>query len=102
MEPAKQRMSGSAVKVFKVLDVLERNFVHGFAPTDIATETGFTLSAINGYVNTLIEAGRAERIQETGRVRVSHKAAQKAVQILHSLDEAERKLTESRTRITRS
>lgn len=102
MAEKQPRMSNSAVKVFKVLDVLERNFVHGFSPVDIAKETNLSLSAINGYVNTLIEAGRAERIPETGRVRVSHRAAQKAVQILRSLEEAERKLTESRNRITRS
>jgi DNA-binding IclR family transcriptional regulator len=96
-----QRMSKSAVKVFDVLDVLERNFVHGFSPTEIAKETGYSLSDINSYVNTLLEAGRAERIQETGRIRVSHKAAQKALQILHALDEAERQITQSRARITR-
>lgn len=101
MQPTKQRLSKSAVKVFKVLDVLERNFVHGFTPTDIATETGFSLSDVNSYINTLLEAGRAERIFETNRVRVSHRAARTALQILNALDEAERQIQQSKTRITR-
>lgn len=102
MEPAKQRMSNSAVKVFKVLDVLTRNFFHGFSPTEIATETGYSLSSINGYVNTLIEAGYAERIAETSRIRPSHRFAQKALQIMASMDEAERKMNESKTRLLRN
>lgn len=102
MEPAKQRMSNSAVKVFKVLDVLSRNFFHGFSPTEIAAETGYSLSAINGYVNTLVEAGYAERIEETSRIRPSHRFAQKCVQIMAALDEAERKLNESKTRLMRN
>lgn len=101
MQPAKQRMNKSGIKVFQVLDVLERNFVTGYTPAELSRETGFSMSNINGYVNTLIEAGRAERIPATERIRVSHKAAKTAVQILHSLDDAERKLTESRNRITR-
>ena len=101
MEPAKQRMSNSAVKVFKVLDVLTRNFFHGFSPTEIAAETGFSLSSINGYVNTLIEAGYAERIEETSRVRPSHRFAQKALQIMNALNAAKSSVDSSFNRITR-
>lgn len=99
MEPAKQRMSNSAVKVFKVLDVLTRNFFHGFSPTEIAAETGYSLSAINGYVNTLIEAGYAERIQETSRVRPSTRFARSAVQIMNALDSAEQRLKDIKGRV---
>lgn len=99
MEPAKQRMSGSAVKVFKVLDVLSRNFFHGFSPTEIGRETGYSLSAINGYVNTLVEAGYAERIQETGRIRPSTRYAKQAVQILHAMEAAETQVKEIKSRL---
>jgi DNA-binding IclR family transcriptional regulator len=101
MEPAKQRMSGSAVKVFKVLDVLTRNFFHGFSPTEIAAETGYSLSAINGYVNTLVEAGYAERIQETGRVRPSQRFARSAVQIMNALQVAEQQVAGLQQRLNR-
>jgi DNA-binding IclR family transcriptional regulator len=97
---SKLRMSGSAVKVFKVLDVLTRNYFHGFSPTEIATETGYSLSAINGYVNTLVEAGYAERIQETGRIRPGlSKFARVAVQILNGLEAAKRQVNELTTRV---
>lgn len=101
MEPAKQRMSNSAVKVFKVLDVLTRNFFHGFSPTEIATETGYSLSSINGYVNTLIEAGYAERIQETSRVRPSQRFARAAVQIMNALQTAEQQVAGLQQRLNR-
>lgn len=96
-----QRMSKSGLKVFAVLDVLERNFYHGFSPTEIAVETNFSLSDINSYVNTLLEAGRAERIPETGRIRPSHRTAQKAVQFLKSLDSAADRIKESQDRLNR-
>ncbi len=101
MEPAK-RMSNSAVKVFKVLDVLSRNFFHGFSPTEISRETGFSLSAINGYVNTLIEAGYAERIPETGRIRPSTRYAKQAVQILHAMESAQAQVSQIKSRLDHS
>lgn len=99
-KPKQQRMSKSAVKVFQVLDVLTRNYFHGYSPTEIATETGFSPSDVNSYVNTLIEAGYAERIQETGRIRPGlSKFARIAVQILNSLEAAKRQVDELTTRI---
>lgn len=91
----------SATKVLAVLDVLLRNFAHGFSPTELARETGFGASDITRYVNTLENAGFAERIPETSRIRPSHRLAQKAVQIMHALDEAEKRLQESRNRLLR-
>lgn len=97
------RMSKSAVKVFMVLDVLERNFYHGYTPTELAEATGFALCDINSYVNTLLEAGRAERIQQTGRIRVAvAKGAQRAVQMLHSLNSARNEINELDQRINRT
>ncbi|MCQ8182206.1 helix-turn-helix domain-containing protein [Methylomonas sp. SURF-1] len=96
------RMSNSAVKVFKVLDVLNRNYFHGYTPTEIAEETGFNLSAINSYVNTLIEAGYAERIQETGRIRPGlSKFARIAVQILNAMQTAEQQVAGLKQRMNR-
>jgi DNA-binding IclR family transcriptional regulator len=89
----------SATKVLSVLDVLLRNFAHGFSPTELVKETGFGASDITRYVNTLEMAGFAERIPETGRIRPSHRMAQFAVQIMSSLDSAEQRIKESRTRL---
>lgn len=97
----KTQDSESAGKVLAVLDVLLRNFAHGFSPTELAKETGLSPSAITRYVTTLQNSGFAERIQETGRIRPSHRIAQQAVQILQSLDGAATRIEESRQRLTR-
>lgn len=94
-------MNKSAIKVFRVLDVLMRNFYHGWSPVEIVAETGYGASDVSRYLATLIDAGYAERIPETGRVRPSHRLAQAAVQIMHSLDEAQNRVTESRNRLMR-
>jgi DNA-binding IclR family transcriptional regulator len=91
--------SKSAAKVLAVLDVLLRNFAHGFSPSELVQATGFSGSDITRYVQTLEQAGYAERIPETNRIRPSHKLAQKAIQIIHSLDQAHAKISESKTRL---
>lgn len=93
---------GSALKVFVVLDVLLRNFAHGFSPKELKEATGYSGTDIFRYVNTLVDAGFAERITETGRIRPSERFARHAVQILHSLNTAEKQLTELNQRINRT
>lgn len=89
----------SAGKVLNVLDVLLRNFAHGFSPTELVKETGYSPSDITRYVNTLESAGFAERIPETGRIRPSYRLARQAVQILQSLEAAQNRLIEARNRL---
>jgi len=91
----------SALKVLAVLDVLLRNFAHGFSPTELARETGYSASDITRYVATLEKAGFAERIPETGRIRPNHRIAQQAVQILKSLEGAANRIQESQNRLNR-
>lgn len=89
----------SAGKVFTVLDVLWRNFANGYTPGDLAKATGLSASSITVYVNTLIEAGYAERIPSTERIRVSVQAARKAMQVMQSLDAEEQRLGEIKNRL---
>ena len=89
----------SAAKVFAVLDVLWRNFANGYTPGELVKATGLSPSNITHYVNTLVDAGYAERIHETNRVRVSVAAARKALQVMQSLDAEERKLAEIKNRL---
>lgn len=99
MEAKQDRICKSGLKVLEVLEVLSRNFYHGFSSTELQRETGFSASDINSYVNTLITAGFAERIQETNRIRPSTKFARIALQIMRALEAAESKLKELKTRI---
>jgi len=91
----------SAVKVFAVLDVLLRNFAHGFSPKELIEATCFSGTDITRYVNTLVQVGYAERIQDTGRIRPSERLARQAVLILNSLNAAEKQLAELNQRINR-
>jgi DNA-binding IclR family transcriptional regulator len=86
-------------KVLTVLDVLMRNFAHGFSSTELSRETGISMSALTRYVATLENAGFAERIQETGRIRPSHRHARYAVQIMNSLASAEQQLDQTKNRL---
>jgi DNA-binding IclR family transcriptional regulator len=91
----------SAAKVLKVLHVLLRNFAHGFSPSELVSATGYSPSDITRYVTTLENEGFAERIAETNRIRASHQLARAAVQIMRSLESAEERLTESKSRVLR-
>lgn len=90
----------SAEKVLEVLTVLLGHFAHGLTPGELAKATDLSPSNITRYVATLEEAGFAERIPETGRIRPSVKLAQHAVSILRSLEAARSRLDELTTRIT--
>ena len=94
--------SKSAAKVLTVLDVLLRNFAHGFSPSELVQATGFSGSDITRYVQTLEQAGYAERISETNRIRPSHRFARYGVQIMHSLESAEAKFSESKNRLLKN
>ena len=89
----------SATKVFAVLDVLFRNFAQGYTPGELAKASGMTPSDITRYVATLIDAGYAERIPETDRIRVSISLARKSIQIMQSLDAAAARVNEIRNRL---
>lgn len=97
----KTRASQSGEKVLMVLNALMRNFAHGYTPGELAKATGLSASNITGYVNTLEAQGFAERIQETGRIRPSHRLAQHAVSIMRSLNDAEARARESLNRVTK-
>jgi DNA-binding IclR family transcriptional regulator len=90
----------AALKVFQTLDALLPHFVHGLTPSDLAKATGFPATAITHYVVTLIEAGFAERIEETGRIRPAMRLARAAVTILSEVDKTQRRLDEVKARIS--
>ncbi|MDH1055624.1 helix-turn-helix domain-containing protein [Aquipseudomonas alcaligenes] len=92
--------TASALKVFSVLDVLLRHFANGLSNTELAKATGLSESFITRAVVTLEEAGYAERIPGSERIRPSHRFAQHAVAIMRSLDAARARIDESQSRLT--
>lgn len=95
-----QKTTAAAGKVLEVLNVLSGHFAHGLSPSELAQATGLSPSNITRYVATLIEAGFAERIAETGRIRPSARFALIAVSIMRSLDQAKARLDELSNRIS--
>lgn len=97
---AATKPTSSALKVFAVLDVLLRHFANGLSNSELAKATGFTADAITRAVVTLEEAGYAERIPGTERIRPSHRFAQHAIAIMRSLESSQARINESLTRLT--
>ena len=91
--------SKTASKVLSVLRVLERNFAHGFSAGELSEATGLSASDITRFVNTLEQAGYAERIPETNRIRPSIRYAQVCVQISGSIERMNARASEITTRI---
>lgn len=92
--------TSSSLKVFAVLDALLPHFANGLSNSELAKAAGLTASAITRAVVTLEEAGYAERIPGTERIRPSHRFAQHAVAIMRSLDAARARIDESQSRLT--
>jgi DNA-binding IclR family transcriptional regulator len=90
----------SALKVFRVLDVLFLNFAQGFTPSELAKLCEMAAPDITRHIKTLTEAGYAEVIPETARIRVSVGMARKAMSVLKSLEAAEDRIKDTRARIT--
>ncbi|MQY50767.1 helix-turn-helix domain-containing protein [Rhodocyclus gracilis] len=90
----------AAGKVLEVLNVLMGHFAHGLAPSELAKATDLSPSAIARCVATLVDAGFAERIPETGRIRPSTRFALQAMSIMRSIESAKSRLDELAARIT--
>lgn len=98
-ERSKTPTAQSALKVLEVLDVLLRHFAHGMAPGEIAQAARMSPSLVTRYVATLEQAGFAERVPETGRIRPSVRLARAATSILHDLEQAAGRYQELHSRI---
>lgn len=98
---AKTGTIAAGEKILEVLNLLLRHFAHGLTPGEVARSTGISASNITRYINTLEAQGFAERIQETGNIRPSHRLAQHAVAIMQSLSNQEARAKESINRITK-
>lgn len=103
LEESRTQTIEAVAKALEIIDLLLRaDFVHGLSPTDVARATGLTAPTVSRHLATLEGRGFAERVPETGRVRISHRIAQRAVSLLNSLDAAQRRIDESRARLMRA
>ena len=96
------RNNGSVIKALAIMDVLKRNFFHGFSPGELSKATGYCASDITRYTQTLEAAGWVERITETGRLRPSARFAQYALEIMRAMDAAKEQMEQLNHRLHRN
>jgi DNA-binding IclR family transcriptional regulator len=91
----------ASAKTLEILEMLLRaDVVHGLSPTDLARSTGLTAPTVTRHLATLEGRRFAERIPETGRIRVALRVLQYATAAQLSLDRATQRVTEIRSRIS--
>ena len=89
-------------RILKVVLLLGEDVIAGLSPTQIATELGVPASYVTRDLDNLKTAGWAMQSEETGRWLLAAKAGALGVKVMHSIDRADRKVTEARNRFTRN
>lgn len=89
-------------RLLKVLFALFNDVVLGLAPSTIAKAVSASPSAITRDLNNLLEAGLAERDEQTGHWRLTPRLPQQALKALNNLDRVAKRIEETRDRYTRN
>ena len=89
-------------RILKVQFVLCLDAVNGFPPSKLAELVNATASTITRDLDNLRTAGVAERDESTGCWRLTPRLPQPAINILNSVDSAQRRVDEVRNRYTRT
>ena len=94
--------NSSQQRALKVMLCLFGHEIDGLSPSQIAKAAQASPSAITRDIHNLIEAGVAERLPHNDNVRISPLLGRKAMQVLATLDTAQRRVDEVRNRFTRA
>lgn len=93
--------SNSQQRILRVMLCLFGHEIDGLAPGQIAKIVGTGPSNVTRDLHNLVEAGIAERIPGTENARISPRIGQRALAILHNIENSARKIEETRNRYTR-
>ena len=94
--------NASQQRVLQVMLALFGHEIDGLTPGQLARAAQASASAITRDIHNLIEAGVAERLPHSGNVRISPLLGRKAMQVLTTLDSAQRRIDETKNRFTRT
>lgn len=89
-------------RMLKVVLLLGEDVITGVAPGQIAKALNVPPPFITRDLYNLQVAGWAVKNEETGRWLLGAKAGALGVKVMHSIDRAERKVSEARNRFTRN
>jgi DNA-binding IclR family transcriptional regulator len=92
----------AAQKVLRVIDALKGNEFDGLTPKQICELTGLSGPQVGSYLETLRVENFAERMEETGRWRLSAKCVQIAVAFSAHMTQKRKALEELEQRYTRT
>jgi DNA-binding IclR family transcriptional regulator len=102
MNERKHRYDNAAQqRVLKTMMALFGHEIDGLSPSQIAKVVGTSASNVTRDLHNLIEAGVAERIPHNDNVRITPRMGQRALAILNNIDNAARRVEETRNRYTR-
>lgn len=102
MNPKHPYYNTSQQRILRVMLLLFGHEIDGLAPSQLAQTVGASASAITRDIYNLIDAGVAERLPHNDNVRIHPMMGAKAMQVLTALDQAEKRLAETRSRFTRT
>ncbi|MFA7238719.1 MAG: hypothetical protein WC091_01295 [Sulfuricellaceae bacterium] len=88
-------------RIIKAMLVLFGDVVNGLPPGALVKALGASAAAITRDMANLIEAGIAERIEETGHYRLTPRLPQQAIKVFTAIDASERRVQEAKQRFTR-
>lgn len=89
-------------RIIKVVLALFGDVVNGLPPGALVKALGATAPAITRDLANLIEAGIAERIEDSGNYRLTPRLPQQAIKVFTAIDASERRLQEAKQRFTRN
>lgn len=89
-------------RLMKVVMLLGEDVITGIAPAQIAKALNVPASYVTRDLDNLRTSGWAIQQEETGRWLLGSKVGALGVKVMASIDRADRKVGEARTRFTRS
>lgn len=98
---ARDQINSSQQRLIKVILALFADVVQGVAPGQLAQAAGCSAPDITRDMKNLIHAGLAEKVEETGRYRLTPRLPQQSIKVWTAIDRAERELQEARSRFNR-
>ncbi|MCA0240188.1 MAG: IclR family transcriptional regulator [Proteobacteria bacterium] len=87
-------------RLLKVVLALFGDVVNGYAPSALARAVACSPQVITRDLDNLRTAGLAERDEETGHWRLTPRLPQQAVRVWAAIDRAERRVQDTRARIS--
>lgn len=94
--------NSSQQRILKVVMVMFGHEIDGLSPGQLAKLAGIKPSDATRDLDNLMQAGFVEKVPQGNAYRITPRVGQKAMAILHTLDQATRRVEETRNRFTRS